>query len=192
MRKIQMLATAAALLAATGAQAELTESEKQERIEQSRAAVKEFGMTLKGELKKAMKAGGPVQAIEVCHSVAPQIAENISEKTGWEVYRTSLKPRNVRPDAWETGVLEQFDARRADGESPKKMEHAEVVEVDGESRLRYMKAIGTKGLCLNCHGTREQIPDNVEAKLEKLYPEDRAIGYQKGDIRGAFSIIQDI
>ena len=33
------------------------------------------------------------------------------------------------------------------------------------------------------------MPD-VVAKLEELYPEDTALGFEIGDIRGAFSITQ--
>ncbi len=53
-----------------------------------------------------------------------------------------------------------------------------------------MKAIPTGGVCLSCHGQRISQP--VEAKLERLYPNDRARGYELGDIRGAFTITQPL
>ena len=43
-------------------------------IGESRAAIKGFGMSLKGELVAAMEAGGPINAIGVCNVVAPGIA----------------------------------------------------------------------------------------------------------------------
>jgi len=190
MKKVIGLAIAAGLTCGTASAAELSDAEIQERIQDSRQAVMKFGKTLKGELQQAMKSGGPVNAIGVCQEVAPGIASDISEETGWEVYRTSLKPRNVAPDNWETAVLESFDRRRELGESPKKMEFHEVVEKDGEPKLRYMKALGTAPVCLTCHGT--DIPADVQAKLDELYPNDKATGYKAGEIRGAFSIIQDI
>lgn len=163
-------------------------------IEERRAAsmevVKEFMGELKGELQKAMKAGGPVNAIGVCNSVAPAIAAKQSEKHGWEVGRTSLKTRNPanKPDAWEKDVLEKFDQRQAAGEAPKTMYYEEVVEQDGKQYYRFMKAIPTGGVCLKCHG--ENIAEPVKAKLDKLYPQDKARGYKMGDIRGAFTIKQ--
>ncbi len=160
-------------------------------VAESRAAVKEFMGELKGELKGAMKAGGPVNAIEVCSVKAPQIAARIAEEKGWiKVARTSLMTRNPAnaPDEWEREVLQQFEARKAEGGHPKKMEHHEVVETGNGPVLRYMKAIPTGEVCLKCHG--QNIDPAVKARLEELYPEDQATGFQKGDIRGAFTFTQ--
>lgn len=66
------------------------------RAASSRAAVKEFATSLQGELGAAIKAGGPVRAIEVYSTKAPAIAADISKKQGWKVARTSLKLRNPR------------------------------------------------------------------------------------------------
>ncbi len=164
------------------------------RAAESKTVVKEFMGELKGELVKAIKAGGPIQAIEVCNKVAPSIAKAQSEKHGWEVGRTSLKLRNPNnaPDEWETMVLKKFEERAAAGESPAKMAHFEVVEQNGTKVFRFMKAIGmpplSKAPCLKCHG--ENIDAKVAAKLNELYPNDQARGYKPGQIRGAFTITQ--
>ncbi|CAN8142334.1 hypothetical protein THIOSC15_340039 [uncultured Thiomicrorhabdus sp.] len=50
-----------------------------------------------------------------------------------------------------------------------------------------MKPVMTGGLCLTCHGTAKQIPEGVKAKLADLYPNDKAIDYSEGQVRGAFS-----
>ena len=162
---------------------------KQQRAE-SMQVVKEFMGSLKGELQSAMKSGGPTNAIEVCNKVAPAIAAEQSRKHGWEVGRTSLKTRNPAnaPDAWEREVLNNFEQRKAEGENPKKMFYEEVVEEDGKQYYRFMKAIPTGKVCLKCHG--ENIAEPVKAKLDKLYPEDQARGFNLGDIRGAFTIKQ--
>lgn len=165
-----------------------------QRAAESKKVVQSFFQELKGELGKAMKAGGPLNAIEVCNKVAPGIAKAKSEETGWEVGRTSLKTRNPNnaPDEWETKVLKQFEERAANGENPAEMGHFEVVEQDGKKVFRFMKAIGMPPLskmpCLKCHGT--EIDPKVVAKLDELYPEDQARGYKPGMIRGAFTITQ--
>ena len=158
----------------------------------SRATVKEFMQTLKQELQGGMQDGGPVNAISVCNLSAPAIANTYSVRNGWDVGRTSLKLRNPAnaPDAWERSVLESFEERKAAGEDPAKMEHYEAVRRDGVKELRYMKAIPTAQLCLACHG--ESIDSITMTRLEKLYPDDHARGYQVGDIRGAFSISQPL
>jgi len=181
---------AIAIVALCGLPLVASADETQERRAESMKVVKEFMTTLKGELQKAMKAGGPVNAIEVCNKVAPAIAAEQSTKHGWEVGRTSLKTRNPNnaPDAWERKVLNKFEKRKAAGENPKKMFYEKVVEEDGKQSYRFMKAIPTGKVCLKCHG--ENIAEPVKAKLDKLYPEDQARGFELGDIRGAFTITQ--
>ncbi len=184
-----------ALLCTTPASMVMAEQDDmQKRAAESKAVVKAFMGELKGELGKAMKAGGPIQAIKVCNKVAPSIAQAQSEKTGWEVGRTSLKLRNPNnaPDEWETMVLKKFEERAAAGESPANMVHFEVVEQNDTKAFRFMKAIGMppleKAPCLKCHG--ENIDANLVAKLDELYPNDQARGYKPGMIRGAFTITQ--
>ena len=39
-------------------------------------------------------------------------------------------------------------------------------------------------LCLSCHGS-ELAPD-IATQITDLYPEDRAVGFEVGDLRGVF------
>ena len=166
----------------------------QYRAQQSKEVIQQFAQQLQGELGKAMRAGGPVLAIEACQQAAPAIAEAESRKHGWTVGRTTLKLRNPgnAPDEWEMAVLKQFEDRAAKGESPMGMSHYEVVVQNGREVFRFMSAIGMPPMdmapCLNCHG--ENINPEVSAKLDELYPNDQARGYRPGMIRGAFTITQ--
>lgn len=155
---------------------------------EGKGVIKSFFGDLKGELVKGMKSGGPVHTMDVCHKVAPALAAAHSQTSGWDVARTSLKPRNPKnaPDAWETGVLKQFDERKAAGEDPMKIVKTEIVEENGRKVFRMMKAIPTAEVCTKCHGVELQ-PAVVE-KLDELYPEDQARGYKVGDLRGAFTL----
>ncbi len=154
---------------------------------EARGLIKEFAGALKGELKAAMKAGGPLEAISTCNNKAPEIASQKSQELGWDLARTSLKLRNPdnAPDAWEQEVLQSFETRKAAGEDAAKMEQAEIVEKDGKRVFRYMKAIPAGKRCLKCHG--ESIKADLAEKLDSLYPEDQARGFKEGDIRGAFT-----
>ena len=164
--------------------------EIEQRSKQSRIVVSDFMLLLKAELKAAIKKGGPGNAIQVCKSKAPEIAAETSEKMGWRVARTSLKLRNPHnaPDAWELKVMQEFEKRKAAGEEIKTLEFAEVVTTQGKKQFRYMKAIPTGKVCLQCHGSH--IDPNVVATLKTNYPEDQATGFKQGDIRGAFTITQ--
>ena len=163
-----------------------------EEIKASRETVKEFMQTLKQELQASMQEGGPVNAVSVCNLTAPAIANTYSVRNGWEVGRTSLKLRNPdnAPDAWERSVLDAFEERKLAGEDPAQMEYYEVIRRDGGKELRYMKAIPTSRVCLACHG--EALDSIVKTRLKKLYPHDQALGYQEGDIRGAFTVTQPL
>jgi len=165
-------------------------------MEQYKAEAKkitgEFFTELKGELGKGMKAGGPVAAVGVCNTRAPEIAATYSAQTGWDVGRTSLKLRNPAnaPDAWEAEVLRQFEERRAKGEAPDTLAYAEIVDEGGERHFRFMKGIvmppADKMPCLKCHG--ENIDPATIAVLDQFYPQDEARGYKAGQLRGAFTL----
>ena len=165
-------------------------SEKSLDVERNRAkaAIGAFATALQAELKNAMKHGGPVNAIGVCNTTAMPITESVSLERGLELSRVSLKNRNPAnaPEEWQKEILESFENRRAAGEDPASLAWSGIAEVDGKQQFRFMKAIPTGALCLQCHGTN--ISPEVKAKLAGLYPEDKAIDYSAGDIRGAFVV----
>ncbi|HEY0635411.1 MAG TPA: DUF3365 domain-containing protein [Gammaproteobacteria bacterium] len=187
---MKKIVTIAALCCLPLAFAQADEADMKARAEKSKAAIGEFFGKLKGQLEAGMKQGGPVNAIQVCNTVAPALAKETSEKHKMSIARTSLKTRNPNniPDEWETKVLNSFAERKAKGEALDTMAFAEVVESEGKKEYRFMKAIPTGEVCLKCHG--ENIDPAVKAKLDALYPDDQARGYKLGDLRGAFTIRQ--
>jgi cytochrome c553 len=186
---IKMKLSAAVFFASLlSAGAVVAEDALQANTEEGKNIIKAFVGDLKGELKKGMEQGGAVNAIKVCHTVAPQLSEAHSQMSGWRVARTSLKLRNAdnAPDTWEKAVLKEFESRKAAGEDPMKLVKAEVVEQNGRQVFRMMKAIPTAEVCTKCHGV--DIAEPVAAKLDELYPEDKARGFKAGDLRGAFTL----
>lgn len=146
--------------------------------------------TLGGELKAAMTAGGPAQAIGVCKEKAPRIASEAAQKTGFQIKRVSLKNRNPKgvPDAWETEALADLEKRLAAGEKPETLDTYRVVNTPEGKIYRYAKALVMQPVCVNCHGAAENISPEVKAKLATEYPDDKAVGYAPGMIRGVLSI----
>ena len=152
------------------------------QVAEASAAALVFMSRMKPQLKQALRAGPPAQALAVCADVAPKIAAELSEETGWSVKRVSLKPRNplALPDAWEREQLEAFDAVVAAGGNP----GWAAAEVDGQ--VRFLAPQRVEGVCLLCHG--ESIDADTAAALKRLYPDDRATGYKPGQVRGAISL----
>ncbi len=141
-----------------------------------------FMSRLKPQLQAALQAGPPAEALGVCAEVAPRIAAELGAETGWSVKRVSLRPRNpaAQPDAWEREQLEAFDAAVAAGATP----GWAAAEVDGQ--VRFLAPQRVAGVCLLCHG--ENVDPDTAAVLQRLYPEDRALGYRPGQVRGAISL----
>lgn len=118
------------------------------------------------------------------------MAKNASEQTGWGIRRVSLRQRNPKavPDAWERAGLEDFDRRAATGETPASLEKYAVLESEGRKEYRYMKALPVQRFCVACHGPTASLKPEVAEKIKALYPDDKAVGYDIGQIRGAITI----
>ena len=153
-------------------------------LTKSRTLAVEYQDRLRAQLQQAMKAGGPLLALDVCKGAAPTIAEEMDKASGATIWRVSLQARNPKgvPDSWQQATLEQFRARRAAGEDPATIEAYERTQ----GGFRYLKAIPMAELCAQCHGT--EIKPEVAAKIVELYPNDKATGFKPGDLRGALSI----
>jgi len=163
-----------------------------ERAAAARTLIVDFAGGLRGELQTAMQAGGPEAAISVCNAAAPRIAEEKAAETGWSVARTALRLRNPAnaPDAWERTVLDMFLAKATQGADLATLEHYETTVKGGKRVFRYMRAIPTQKPCLACHGTL--VSETLRSRINEFYPDDQAVGFSLGELRGAFTIIQPI
>jgi hypothetical protein len=157
--------------------------------EEARAVVRQYAGQLKPTLQQAVMTDGPAAAVQVCASRAPQIAAELSRTSGWEIRRVSLKPRNMRTataEDWVGSQLEDFDRRLAAGEP------AAGIWIDAtvNGEYRFLEAQPVEALCLTCHGA--QIAPAIQAQLDRFYPDDRATGYQLGELRGAFYLTRPV
>jgi hypothetical protein len=134
----------------------------------------------KTELKAALQAGmarGPVEALETCHIEAPRIAsENSSDSV--EIGRTSHRLRNPEnaPRPWVEPILAAYLA------DPETLEPRAIRLT--EDRMGYVEPIRIQAVCLTCHG--ESLAPAVAKEIRRLYPSDRATGFELGDFRGVF------
>jgi len=190
MKKTLIVATAAALLAGCATDAPAPKPADMGWVPEARNVATSTPPKLLAVLQEEIAKGGPESAIEVCRDKAPAMARAASEQSGWNVKRVSLRNRNPKavPDAWERAALEDFDRRAAAKESPATLERAEVTIENGQAVQRYMRALPTMPLCTQCHGAADKLSPAVTAKLKALYPDDRAVGYAVGEIRGAMTL----
>ena len=184
----------AILVSVSGVVAEPTE---EDLVRQAQVIAADFQANLKSALMQAMSSGGPVSAIEVCRLESPKITGELSGD-GWVVARTALKVRNPAnaPSPWQRSQMESMVKALAAGEKAAALTVSDVRE-DGEggqgkelSTFYYMQPIMTGKLCLICHGT--QLAPDVQQALNKRYPDDQAVGFSEGDLRGAFAFTKTL
>jgi hypothetical protein len=151
----------------------------------AKAAADLLFQRLSAELAAAMANGGAPAAVLVCKDRARAIASEIEIASGVDIERTALRVRNPAnaPDAWEKGVMGSFIARRESGEEWSVMSAASV---DGQD-LRWMRPIPLGGTCVTCHGGGDAITPETRRALAEYYPDDEAVGFSAGELRGAFT-----
>jgi hypothetical protein len=134
----------------------------------------------KQDLQRALKSGlaeGPAGAIQVCRVKAPGIADALSTG-GVRMGRSSHKlrnPDNTAPD-WVSPIMQQY----LDDPSSRAPQAIELAD----NRWGYVEPIIVQPLCLTCHGS--ELAPEIAARVSELYPEDRATGFETGDLRGVF------
>ena len=155
-----------------------------------RATAMEFMKDLKGILINQIQTNGILQAVSVCSDTAQVLTNNFGVERGVYIKRVSLKNRNVNnaPDDFEKIILNKFTMMQQNNELNVETEYAEIVEEGEFKYLRYVKPILVQAECLNCHGSENEIMPEVKQLISQAYPDDKAVGYKIGDLRGAVSL----
>lgn len=139
-------------------------------------------------LMKAVKERGAAGAVEFCNTRAIPITDSMAVVLNTKVKRVSDKPRNPinTANSEEIAYIEGWRKAKANGEKyPPK-----VTEM--ENKMVGYYPIEINQTCLKCHGIPEkQINTETLANIKKLYPNDKAINYVEGDIRGIFVVEMD-
>jgi len=154
----------------------------------ARDAATALGLGLMKALLARLDTGGPDSALAFCADSAQALTARY-QLAGIDVLRTSLRVRNPSnaPDSVEVRVLEYLAGLKAAGTLP-----TEFVEVrrsgDGTRELRYFRPVMMASGCLNCHGAVNRIKPSIRVVLAERYPEDAAVGYAEGDLRGVVAV----
>ncbi len=155
-------------------------------VEAGRLIASESFEELSGHLGAALKEGGVSHAIEFCSVEAIPITQKLSNEFNVDIKRATHKPRNPEnfANADEMKIIQVWQEQMESGE--------EISPVASKTNSHYQVyapiRIGNQ-LCLQCHGDKgtDIQPENVEL-LQSLYNEDRATGFEMGDLRGLWSI----
>ena len=170
-----------------------TENKKEvsnDQLNAMRVSASDFMKDLKGILVKQIQTGGVLQAVSVCSDTAQVLTNNFGVERGIYIKRVSLKNRNPNnfPDDFEKRILNQFELLHQKNELNSNTEYYEIVSEGDFNYLRYLKPIVVQAECLNCHGSQTDLMPEVKELISQNYPDDKALDYKVGDLRGAVSI----
>lgn len=158
-----------------------------ETYEQGRFLSQTAQQSLLKTLQTAIDREGVEGAVQFCNLQAMPLMDSLSKSHNATISRTSLQPRNPdnAPTELEQQLLEAYQYNAEEG-----LPLEDNVQQIGQEYMLYTKPIvlGSE-LCLNCHGEAgKDIQPGVLQRIDKLYPNDKARGYSKGDLRGMWSI----
>lgn len=151
-------------------------------IEIAEKATKELG----NNLMKQMKEGGVDKALPFCNAEAISITEKIAKQNHVEIKRTSHKIRNPKNIASveDSEILAQFVDLSERGKTVEP-----TVRKDKDNKIVFYSPIFTKKQCLACHGSpTKELLSRTDSIIKSYYPEDKAIGFKEGDLRGMWKI----
>jgi len=152
----------------------------------SQKIIREFGKDLKGKLLSALADSGVAGAITVCRDEASEIATKHSQPGVYSIRRVSDRNRNPQnaADSEALAIMAQY--------ADTILRHSDYVKFwrsDGEHKLFvYYQPIYTDQLCLKCHGAVDSMSAEVREALRVNYPDDKATGYEVGNLRGLFVV----
>ena len=141
---------------------------------------------LSGQLQKALKSGGLDSAIQYCNLAAMPLVDSLSQIHQAQIRRTSMKVRNPKnsPTLEEKLVLQTFEKNKSEGKAL-----LPIVRTIDENKVAFYAPIQAIDFCLQCHGkVGETLKQDDYALIQQFYPNDKATGYEAGDLRGMWSI----
>lgn len=138
--------------------------------------------TLGGELKTHMQAGGPMQALNFCSHNALALTDTVAKESSVEIKRVSNLNRNPinAATAEEQIVLNKWRTMLTNGQA---LPSGELKKLSNGKDVYYKPIVINNEACLKCHGNIDANSPLAKA-IKTTYPEDKAVGYKMGDLRG--------
>lgn len=162
-------------------------SDYREDLERGRMIRKASFEALSSAVKAALERGGVQEAVSYCNIEANPLVDSLSMAYDVQVRRTSFHFRNPenKPAEREEPLLVAYKQEVMNGRTPADT----VIYYDDGEAAYYSPIIIEKPLCLTCHGNPgTTMSEENAAHIRTLYPDDRATGFEMGDLRGMWTI----
>lgn len=149
----------------------------------------EYAMTTQSVLGKNLmykiQKEGTVAAIEFCNTKAYPLTDSLSVVYNANIKRVSDKPRNPSNKA----TKKEKEYINGYNEDVRKNIESNPIVAEESEKIKFYYPIKMNQKCLQCHGEPlAEINKNTLSQLNKLYPEDLAVGYKPNEVRGLWSI----
>lgn len=138
-------------------------------------------MILLQNVAGAIQKGGIDYAVEFCNIQAMPLTDSIADHL--KVYIQRLSDKNRNPD---NAIQTQMDSIAWE---KMKSEKTDFTKQDKNGEVYYYKPILiAMPTCIKCHGGKNDISESTQKIINQKYPNDKAVGYQMGDLRGMWKI----
>lgn len=155
-------------------------------MQEGAAATSATFKALSGRLKAALESGGVAEAVPYCNTVAMPLTDSMSVAQGVTIRRLASQYRNPVNEAKgeDLEVLNTYASAIQAGEAP-----LPQVRQNADGTIAYYSPIMLMELCTKCHGKMgETLQESDYELIAGLYPEDKAIGFAPGDLRGIWKV----
>jgi nitrate reductase cytochrome c-type subunit len=148
----------------------------------------QFAMSTKSvlgkNLKGKIKSEGTDGALTFCNVKALHLTDSMAAEFGVSIKRVSDKNRNPNnaANAYELEIIESFKRYLEDGK--------EIVPttVEGDELVTGYYPILTNQMCMQCHGSQDEIKSSTAQLIKEKYPMDKATGYGINELRGIWVV----
>ena len=166
------------------------DQDTEELLATGRSATATTQALLLAEVGQQIANGGTAKAVAYCNVRALPLMDSLSEAKGVRISRMSNRNRNPN-----NRIVTEED-KRAWTHWVGKESGQGAVDTILYSRAKkpyYYKPIRIMAeTCLKCHGSRSsEIELATLERLDELYPDDRAVNYRMGDLRGLWKVSWD-
>lgn len=148
---------------------------------EARILAKDLKSSLMKNLSEKISKDGVLKAIPFCHSNVRPIAKAAAKgrESKYEFGRTSHRVRSAsnRPTDWMEKYLVDFQ-----GSFKKDNKPDHIIHNFKNSKKAYLEPLYVEAKCLLCHG--ENVSQEVNNEIQRLYPGDKATGFKLGEFRG--------
>lgn len=143
--------------------------------------------TLNAILTQQVKAVGTDGAVRYCNESALPLTDSVARQHGIQMQRLAYRNRNPlnATSNYERNILVDWE------EAVKKNQELKPKIVQNGDQISWYGAITiAQPQCLDCHGLLQEgdILNETLQQIKKHYPNDKAVNFELGDVRGMWKI----